>query len=75
MAGDGSPGSFCPLPPTIVRFLIQVKPPTSAKSNDGVSLFSRRSRVFDPQLLRCSMPRDTQVEGRESWVFQIQTGF
>jgi hypothetical protein len=61
MAGGGSPGSFCPLPTTIVHFLIQVKPPTNAKSNDGVSSFSRRNRVSDPQLLRCSMPRDTQV--------------
>jgi Transposase DDE domain len=52
---------FCPLPTTIVHFLIQVKPPTNAKSNDGVSSFSRRNSVSDPKLLRRSMPRDTWV--------------
>ena len=30
MAGGGPSGSFCPQPPTIVHFLIQVKPPTNA---------------------------------------------
>jgi len=46
MAGGGSSGSFCPRPPTIVHFLIQVKPPTNAQINDGVSLLSRRKRLM-----------------------------
>ena len=46
MAGGGPPGSFCPLPTTIVDFLIQVKPPTNAQSDDGVSLLSRRKRLL-----------------------------
>jgi hypothetical protein len=37
---------------TIVHFLIQVKPPINAKSNDCVSLFSRWTAVSDPQVLR-----------------------
>jgi hypothetical protein len=61
MASGGSRRIFCPLFAAIVHFLIQVKPPTNAKSNDGVSSFSRRNSVSDPQLLRRSMPRDTCV--------------
>jgi hypothetical protein len=38
MAGGGSPRIFCPLFAAIVHFLIQVKPPTNAQINDGVSL-------------------------------------
>jgi uncharacterized protein YbjT (DUF2867 family) len=37
---------FCPLFAAIVHFLIQVKPPTNAKGNDGVSLLSRRKRLM-----------------------------
>jgi len=59
MARVGSPGSFLPAAYTIVHFLIQVKPPTNAKSNDGVS--SRGNSVSDPKLLRRSMPRDTWI--------------
>jgi hypothetical protein len=61
MADGGTPASFRPPPTTIVHFLIQVKPPIDAKSNDGVSSFSRRNRLSDPQLLHRSMQRDTRI--------------
>jgi hypothetical protein len=48
MAGSGSPASFCPLPTTIVHFLIQVKPPTDAKSDDGVSSFLAQEQGVRP---------------------------
>jgi hypothetical protein len=35
----------CPLFAAIVHFLIQVKPPTAAQSNDAVSSFSRGKRM------------------------------
>jgi len=60
-AGGGPSRGFCPFPPTIAHFLIQVKPPTNATSDDGVASFSHRNRVSDLQLLRCSMPRDTRI--------------
>ena len=58
-----------PLPTTIVRFLIQVKPPTNAESYDAVGSFSRRNRVSNPRLLSCSMPRDTRVSMVQQFSF------
>jgi len=69
MAGGGSPGSFRPLPTTIVHFLIRVKPPTNAQSNHGVLSFSRTNRVSDPHLLSVQKEIDDMSEPSDFGTF------